>query len=308
MLFLMRIYRAFKRALKGCREMLGWVVGGFVKKLKRALKEVTRDFVKKSSEEISDLFDTKLYPLADKLDYIAEKRIDQAEKLENKVKTDIESLLNVADEKVKCNLEKLDELREIAIRDLRETVGQTDFYLENRINQISLVVMKALNSTQDIAEIALAEINILEDKLVLDTNQIVDKIDKIVDGQIEKIRNEFKKYFVHALPNPFDRCRRILKIEFKPGVMLSDIDIYQWSECYELSKLNENTSINDVLKIYGQLQQNAAMMAALVEKAIEDWIKYGLLCDFWRDTMETYDNKKTFLLAPESYQKLLSSQ
>ncbi len=97
--------------------------------------------------------------------------------------------------------------------------------------------------------------------------------------------------------------------------MLSDIDIYQWSECYELSKLNENTSINDVLKVYGQLQQNAAMMAALVEKApelkrraIEDWIKYGLLCEFWRGIMESYDNKKTFLLAPESCQKLLSSQ
>ncbi len=295
--------------------MLGWVVGGFVKKLKRELKEVTRDFVKKSSEEISDLFDTKLFPLANKVDYIAEKRIDQAEKLENKVKTDIESLLNVADEKVKCNLEKLDQLREIAIRDLRETVGQTDFYLENRINQISLVVMKALNSTQDIAEITLAELNILEDKLVLDTNRIVDKIDKIVDGQIEKIRNEFKKYLLHALPNPFDRCRRILKIELKPGGMLSDVDIYQLSECYELSKLNENTSINDVLKVYGQLQQNAAMMAALVEKApelkrraIEDWIKYGLLCEFWHDTMESYDTKKTFMLAPESYQNLLSSQ
>lgn len=113
--------------------MLGWVFGGFVKKIERAAKEVSRDFVNQSSNEIAYLFDTKLYPLADKLDYLAQERIKQAieesEKLESQVKADIESLLNVADEKVRRNLEQIDEVRETAIRDLRETIGQTDFYL-----------------------------------------------------------------------------------------------------------------------------------------------------------------------------------
>lgn len=296
--------------------MLEWLFGGLVKKLERTAKEVSRDFVKLSSQEIGYLFDTKLYPLGDKLDYIAKERIKHAiegtEKLESKVKADIESLLDVADEKVRRNLEKLDEVRETAIRDLRETIGQTDFYLENRINQISLAVMEALNFTQENINKYLIEINVLEDKLFQDANQVVDKIDEIIDGKLEMIRNELKKHLAHALPNPFDECRRRLKIGFKPGGMLSDFELYELSECYELSKLNENTSIDEVLKIYGQLQQNAAMMAALVKKAtelkrraIEDWIKYGLLCEFWRDTMKSYDATEVFVFEHKPSQKLL---
>lgn len=127
--------------------MLGQIFGGFVKKLERTTKEVSQDFVNHSSHKIAELFDTKLYPLADKLDYITQERIKQAieesEKLESQVKADIESLLNVADEKVRRNLEQIDEVRETTIRDLRETIGQTDFYLENRINQISLTVFRS---------------------------------------------------------------------------------------------------------------------------------------------------------------------
>ncbi|MBD2772991.1 hypothetical protein [Iningainema tapete] len=298
--------------------MLGWIFGGFVKKLERAAKEVSQDFLKSSSKEIGYLFDTKLYPLADKLDYITEERIKQAiegtEKLESKVKADLEFLLDKADDKVKHNLEKIDEVREEALRDLRETIGQTDAYLENRINQISLVVMAALHSTQEITKNSLVEIHVLEDKLFQDANLIVDKIDVIIDGKLELIRNEFKKHLSHALPNPFDDCRRKLKIGFKPGGMLSDIELYELSECYELSKLNENTPIDEVLKIYGQLQQNAAMMAALVKKApelkrraIEDWLKYGLLCEFWRDTMKNYDVKDTLVL-DKPVQKLLKGK
>ena len=51
--------------------------------------------------------------------------------------------------------------------------------------------------------------------------------------------------------------------------MLCHIELYELSECYELSKLNENTPIDEVLKIYGQPQQNSAMMAALVKKIPE---------------------------------------
>ena len=70
--------------------MLNFLFKGLVKKLERSAKEVSRDFVKSTGKEIGDLFDEKLYPLADKLDYIAKKRIKQAiddtDKLENKIK------------------------------------------------------------------------------------------------------------------------------------------------------------------------------------------------------------------------------
>ncbi|HEY9634259.1 MAG TPA: hypothetical protein V6D14_12670 [Coleofasciculaceae cyanobacterium] len=299
--------------------MLNFLFKGLVKKLERSAKEVSRDFVKSTGKEIGDLFDEKLYPLADKLDYIATKRIKQAiddtDKLENKIKADIDSLLDNADEKVRHNLEKIDQVRETALRDVRETIGQTDIYLENRINQISLAVMQCLNSTQEITNNTLAEINGLEEKLFQDANQIVDKIDEAIDGKLELIRNELRRYLAHALPNPFDKCRQRLKIGLKPGARLSDIELYELNECYELSKLNENTSIDEVLKIYGQLQQNAAMMAALVKKspelkrrAIQDWLKYGVLCEFWHDTMKSYNYTDSLVLEHEKPQRFLAGE
>jgi|ERR671932_173235 hypothetical protein len=299
--------------------MLNFLFKGLVKKLERSAKEVSREFVESTGKEIGDLFDEKLYPLADKLDYLAKKRIKQAiddtDKLENKIKADIDSLLNHADEKVRYNLEKIDQVRETAIRDVRETIGQTDIYLENRINQISLAVMQGLNSTQEITNNTLAGINGLEEKLLQDANQIVDKIDEAIDGKLELIRNELRRYLAHALPNPFDKCRQRLKIGLKPGARLSDIELYELNECYELSKLNENTSIDEVLKVYGQLQQNAAMMAALVKKspelkrrAIQDWLKYGVLCEFWHDTMKSYNYTDSLVLEHEKPQRFLTGE
>ena len=66
-----------------------------------------------------------------------------------------------------------------------------------------------------------------------------------MSGKLELIRNELKKHLAHALPGPFDECRQRLKLAWLPGARLSDIELYELSECYELSKLNENTPILD---------------------------------------------------------------
>ncbi|MEJ6480133.1 hypothetical protein N0Y54_01905 [Nostoc punctiforme UO1] len=295
--------------VKGCKEMMGWLFGGLVKQFEGAAKEVVRE----SSQEIANLFDDKLYPLADKLDYIAQENINHAieksEELESKIKVDIEYLLNTADEKIKHHLDKIDKIREKA---LAETINKTNFYLENRINQMSLAVMQAISLSQNSIEQSLERIEYLENKLFQDANQIVDKISELIDGKLELIRNELKKYLVHGLPSPLDKCRQRLKIAWKPGGLFSDVELYELSECYELSKLDENTSIDEVLKIYGQLQQNAAMMAALVRnspelknRAIKDWIKYGLLCKFWRSTMNRYDFKNNVISEYKPSQILL---
>lgn len=227
------------------------------------------------------------------------------EELESKAKDGIEDLLNKVDEKVQDKLQVIDNIRKDSIRDIRETLGTADYYLENRLNQISLVVMKSISSintledkvNQDINQIIdkLSDnVNNLEEKLFQDANQIIDKIlrnmDELIEGNIELVRNEFKKNLAHALPNPFDKCRQALKLGMKPGAMLSDIELYDLNECYELSKVDENTQIDEVLKIYGQLQLNAARMVSLVRnapelkrRAIQDWIKYGVLCEFWRN-------------------------
>jgi len=295
--------------------MLGWIFGGLVKKLERSAKVVSRDFVESSSKEISDLFDKKLSPLADKLDYIAKQRIEQAENLEIQVKADIDSLLNSADDKLKHNLKEIDEIRQSAIKDVRATVSEFDFYLENRINQISLTVMKALVQVEGITQDIFSEIKLLEEKFFQDTNYLVDKINENVDEKLELIRNELRRHLAHILPNPFDKCRQRLKIGLKLGNILSDVELYELIECYELNKLNENTSIDEVLKIYGQLQLNAARMAALVKKspelkrrAIEDWLKYGLLCEFWRNTMTNSDYSETLMLKPQQTQQFLTGK
>lgn len=312
--------------------MVGWIFGDLVNKLERAARNVSQDLVKDTGQEIERLINEQLSPLAAQLDYIAQKRINQSidasKELKDEFKADIEFLLTNADGKAKQALEKISQVREEAIRDLRETIGQTDTYLENRINQITLVVMSALNLAQEIGreftpeafnqrlvEPTLAEINLLKKKLFQDANHLVDKIDEVLEGKLELIRNELKKHLAHALPGPFDKCRQRLKLAWLPGARLSDIDLYELSECYELSKLNENTPIDEVLKIYGQLQLNAARMAALVKsapelkrRAIQDWLKYGVLCEFWRDTMKTYDSTAPLVLKQYLPQRLLTSQ
>lgn len=312
--------------------MLGWIFGGLVKKLERAAREVSQDLLKDAGREIGCLIDEQLYPLADKLDYMAQKRIKQsisaAGEVKDEFKADIEDLLHNTDSKIKHTLDKIEQVREEAIRDLRKTIGQTDTYLENRIDQISLVVMQALKFAQDVGseftpeaftkkliEPVLVEVNILEEKLFQDANQLVDKINEDMDEKLELIRNELKKYLAHALPGPFDKCRQRLEIAWKPGAMLSDVELYELSECYEISKLNENTPIDEVTKIYGQLQLNAARMAALVKKspelkrrAVQDWLQYGVLCKIWRDTIKSYDSRDPLILEQHKQQKFLTNQ
>ncbi|BAY91482.1 MULTISPECIES: hypothetical protein [unclassified Tolypothrix] len=295
--------------------MLGWIFGGFVRKLERSAKKVSRDFVKSSSKEINDLFDRKLNPLADRLDYVSKERIKQVEELEVQSKADIESLLNNADHKVKDSLKEIDDIRQSALQDVRDTVGEVDVYLENRINQISLTVMRALSQTDIITENILKEVNIVEEKLFQDIDYLVDKINENMDEKLELIRNELRKHLAHALPNPIDKCRQRLKIGLKPGPMLSDVELYQLTECYELSNLNENISIDKVIDIYGQLQLNAARMAALVKKspvlkrqAMEDWLKYGLLCEFWEDTKRNYAHTKNYALERQQSQNFLTGK
>jgi ElaB/YqjD/DUF883 family membrane-anchored ribosome-binding protein len=126
--------------MKGCKKMIGWLFGGVVKKFERAAKDV----IKEGSQEISNLFDYKLKPLADQFDYVSQQRLQEIEDLETQTKVDIENLLNHANDKVKANLQEINQLREQVIKDSQQTISQTNFYLENRINQLSLAVMEAI--------------------------------------------------------------------------------------------------------------------------------------------------------------------
>jgi hypothetical protein len=278
-----------------------------VKKFERAAKDV----IKEGSQEISNLFDYKLKPLADQFDYVSQQRLQEIEDLETQTKVDIENLLNHANDKVKANLQEINQLREQVIKDSQQTISQTNFYLENRINQLSLAVMEAIGGVDS----SLQRVENLENQLFVDASQLIDKIDEAIDGKLEFIRNELKRHLHHALPNPLDKCRQQLGIGWKFGGSISDMQLYKLNQCYELSKLNKNTSIDQVLETYGQLQHNAAMMAALVRKspelrrrAIEDWMKYGLLCEFWRSTIADYTQQEQLKLQASYSQQILKGQ
>ena len=287
--------------------MIGWLFGGVVKKFERAAKDV----IKEGSQEISNLFDYKLKPLADQFDYVSQQRLQEIEDLETQTKVDIENLLNHANDKVKANLQEINQLREQVIKDSQQTISQTNFYLENRINQLSLAVMEAIAGVDS----SLQRVENLENQLFADASQLIDKIDEAIDGKLEFIRNELKRHLHHALPNPLDKCRQQLGIGWKFGGSISDMQLYKLNQCYELSKLNKNTPIDQVLETYGQLQHNAAMMAALVRKspelrrrAIEDWMKYGLLCEFWRSTIADYTQQEQLKLQASYSQQILKGQ
>jgi hypothetical protein len=283
------------------------VVWGCSEKFERAAKDV----IKEGSQEISNLFDYKLKPLADQFDYVSQQRLQEIEDLETQTKVDIENLLNHANDKVKANLQEINQLREQVIKDSQQTISQTNFYLENRINQLSLAVMEAIAGVDS----SLQRVENLENQLFVDASQLIDKIDEAIDGKLEFIRNELKRHLHHALPNPLDKCRQQLGIGWKFGGSISDMQLYKLNQCYELSKLNKNTSIDQVLETYGQLQHNAAMMAALVRKspelrrrAIEDWMKYGLLCEFWRSTIADYTQQEQLKLQASYSQQILKGQ
>jgi len=139
--------------------MLGWLFGGFVRDLERTYK----DALQSTGREVDRLFDKNISPLADKLDYVA-KRIDQVEELEDKVKQDIESLLNQTDGQIKDHLQIINDLRENSLKDIRETLGETNFYLENRIDQITLIVMESLTGAQNLSDRIFEQVNDLEEK------------------------------------------------------------------------------------------------------------------------------------------------
>ncbi len=227
-------------------------------------------------------------------------------------------LINKVDKKYKENLsltfDEINRAREEAIVGLRTITSQVDQSLENRINQISLIIMKTLTEFIEIAEEftpdafrtrlvepALKEINNLKAEFFKDLDKKIDKffdradkfrdqVDQMLMGTLEEVRNDLiRRREVHAIPNPLDPCRKKLNISSKRGIELSDIELYRLIECHELAKVNENTPLEQIIETYAQLQLNAIRMASLSRKApqlreivIRDWVKYGMLCEFWK--------------------------
>ena len=247
----------------------------------------------KTVQDINEIIDQT----TKKVDYMVAKRTDKVmnrmERLENKTVQDINEIIDQTDEKVKENLGEIDRIRRETIEEVNQTIQETDYYLENRINQISLIVMESIVETKDL----IRDLELLETQVFDDAGYLIDQIEEIVDKTIEQVRGELRRHSAELIPNPLDPCRQKLGLGLKLGFQLSDIEYYRLIECYELTKLTPNTRVQTIIETYGQLQLNAARMVALTRKApelrkfaVEDWLKYGVLCQFWSNTIKIYDS------------------
>ncbi len=200
---------------------------------------------------MDELFEHHLYPFANHIDYMAAALLQKGE--------------STAKELIKESIEQVADLVE-------------GFFKQ---------AQAGIDTLNNLAASTLKEIERLETKFFRDANALIDSIEEVLAGQITRLELEIKK-LKHFLPAPWDDCKRQLNIHWKSGLDLSYLEVYRLMECYELSKINENSSIETIFETYAQLQHRAVLMKYLARGApafqsifIKDWFKYGQLCDLW---------------------------
>lgn len=201
---------------------------------------------------IDELFKNHLYPFANHVEYIAARLIEKGES--------------------------------IATRIIEDSIEQ----VSNLVEDFFKKAQAEIDVLEDLFKFIFKEIERLETRFFQDTNALIDRIEEIIIGESAKWELKIKK-LRHFIPAPWDQCKQQLNIHWKSGLDLSDLEIYRLMECYELSKLNENTPIKKISETYAQLQYNAVLMKHLARGApafqqifIKDWFKYGQLHDFWQ--------------------------
>lgn len=231
------------------------------RKLGQGFSEVAR---KEFDQAMDKYFDEHLYPFANHIEYIAKSLIKKA-------KTEARQLVQESIEQITALVEALFKKAEDLLKQAEDTGQAITLFIKENLIQPTL-----------------KEIERLETKLFQDANELIDRFEEVVLGELHKLKLAIQS-FKHSLPAPWDRCKQKLNLHWKSGLDFSDLEIYRLMECYELSKLNENTRIEKISETYAQLQYNAVLMKHLARGApafqqifIKDWFKYGQLHDFWQ--------------------------
>ena len=218
---------------------------------------------KEFDQAMDEFFDEHLYPFANHVEYIAKAFIKKAE-------TTAKRIIHESIEQVSTLVESLFKKAEDWLKQA-ENIGKS----------ITALIK------ENLIQPTLQEIERLETKLFQDANDLIDRFEEVVTGQLEKLRLDIQK-FRHFIPAPWDQCKQQLNIHWKSGLDLSCLEIYRLMECYELSKINEDSPIDKIYETYAQLQHSAVLMKHLAKGApafqnlfINDWFKYGQLCEFW---------------------------
>ena len=219
---------------------------------------------------------------AKRLDYLMNKQSEiEIESLDGCTLTQIQKIL--LHHEYKLGLNQINLCRENGIK----SQANNYVYLENIINLIALVGMEIVINQH-------TGMNKLENKIEDSAKHLIEKTEDIDNRSMAEMRKELSNCFTQFWGSPFDKCKQRLAVPFKPGFLLTDGEVYQLHECYQLQKLTPHTPIDDVIKTYQTLQQNAKIMAVLEsieeqwkKQAIADWLKYSMLIDFWHDTINS---------------------
>jgi len=245
------------------------------KATKGAAKNTAQGFVDPLKKEFTEvfyrLFDEKLNPLADKVDYIAQKRIKQSQEaakdvvthtvnsfsdLKDQVKEDVEGLIDNVDciykENLRLTFEEINQARAETILGLRAMIGDVDTSLEDRINQVSITIMTALKEakeisnkfipgafTRDLIEPTFERIDKVETKFFQDLNMVIDRLAGVADATIDNARNKIFGFVLYGFIKKTYKVRIGIKSRFPVLVAsLDDMKLYRYSEYINLEEID----------------------------------------------------------------------
>jgi vacuolar-type H+-ATPase subunit H len=215
-------------------QKLQSVGGNLIKEAKVAFREAM-DF----------LFDTKLIPLIQQLEAVADRVLDHAREEVNKI--------------VDNFMKQANALIDNAVAKANEFVGQTAEVIKNKI-----------------IDAAFDRLNEFESKLFRDMTSVLNRVDEILkqvscyaQALVTRVTEELRKV-VPYFSNPSDKCRRDLNILF-PGQHEWDIttasftpnQLYEFRKCKLLNSINDQSDIKAVQMTYRDLELLSGDMRCL---------------------------------------------
>ncbi len=160
---------------------------------------------------------------------------------------------------------------------------------------------------------ALSQITVLEEKFVQDANDLLDRIDTLIDkascladGVTGTILSATRAAADDGLiPNPFEPCRKEQDLGFRRVASLDNYSLYKFFKCRILEKIDSKTSLQDMLGYLGEGQRTAAQFRCMSRSSpdaskvyTKEFIQWGEWYDAWSPSSNGYSlddvvNKET---------------
>lgn len=289
---------------------------------------------------MNGLFNDHLEPLfndvSNNLDKVAKNNISRTEEsaraileegikgfkdIENQTNTHMESLLRNVDDRSRGIIQKIfaefNQARAEFILSVRTLIGEVDRDLENRINQLSLLMMDVLLQAKDfpgqiqkdLIVPTIVKLGKLKDDISKDINNLLDRLGCITTVTIEIAFNRLEN--VLSKENPFakvefncdgncggwfrNQCHSCCeKVQLVHNHYNYDImERYRLAKCWRESPLDRDPLPlpSEILDAYAQLEDNATRLFCYATKS--NPISQGML-DTAKDDIQYYRKKRSY--------------